>query len=80
MKDNVNQPSHYTQGKVEVIEYIEQVTEGYADGFVAHCVGTAIKYVSRAPYKHETPTEDLRKAAKYLEFALARLERLEGGE
>lgn len=73
--DSVMQPSHYTQGGVETIEYIEQVTAGYTDGFVAHCVGTAVKYVSRAPHKYATPTEDLRKAREYLNFAISRLER-----
>jgi len=72
--DAVNSPSHYKRGKFETIEVIEEITQGYADGFVAHCAGTAIKYIARAPYKHDTPTEDLRKAAKYLEFAIKRLE------
>lgn len=72
--DNVKKPAHYTQGGIEVIEYIEQVTAGYSDGFVAHCAGVVIKYVSRAPHKHAEPTEDLRKAREYLNFAIARLE------
>jgi len=72
--DNVDKPAHYTQGGVETIDYIAQVTGGYTDGFVAHCVGTTIKYVSRAPYKHESPAEDLRKARRYLDFAIERLE------
>jgi len=72
--DVVDKPAHYTQGGVETIDYIAQVAGGYADGFVAHCVGTTIKYVSRAPYKHESPAEDLRKARRYLDFAIERLE------
>lgn len=68
--NNVNSPSHYTQGGVEVIEIIAQTVSGYDDGFTAHCVGTATKYLNRAPHKHETPLEDLKKAAKYLEFAI----------
>lgn len=67
--DVVNHPSHYNSGKFETIEMIEEVTKNYEDGYVAHCVGTAIKYISRAPFKHATPNEDLKKAAKYLEFA-----------
>lgn len=69
-RDSVEHPSHYTQGGVEVIEIIAQTVSGYDDGFTAHCVGTATKYLNRAPFKHETPLEDLRKAAKYLEFAI----------
>lgn len=72
--DAVEHPSHYTSGKFETIEVIEDITSGYEDGFLAHCVGTATKYIYRAPHKHETPLEDLRKAAKYLEFAIKHLE------
>ena len=76
--DAVNHPSHYGKGRFETIEMIEEITKGYDDGFVAHCVGTAVKYESRAPFKHDTPLEDLRKARKYLEFAIEHLERMEG--
>lgn len=76
-EDVVNHPSHYGNGRFETIEMIEEITKGYDDGFVAHCVGTAVKYESRAPFKHETPLEDLRKARKYLEFAIEHLERME---
>ena len=69
-EDAVNSPSHYTQAKFETIEVIEEWTKGYEDGFVSYCVGNALKYLARAPYKHEEPSEDLRKAAKYIEFAL----------
>ncbi|WP_077297440.1 DUF3310 domain-containing protein [Virgibacillus pantothenticus] len=70
--DNVQHPSHYTHGKYETIDVIEDITSGYDDGFTAHCVGTAVKYLYRAPHKHESPLEDLRKAAKYVEFAINR--------
>lgn len=66
--DNVNHPSHYTQGGVEVIDIIAQITRGYPDGFHAYCVGNALKYLARAPYKHAEIDEDVRKAAKYIEF------------
>lgn len=68
-QDAVNQPSHYTQGRFETIEIIEEITQGYDDGYVAYCVGNALKYLARAPFKHGEPTEDLAKAAKYLAFA-----------
>ena len=29
MKDNINHPSHYTQGNIEVIDYIEDKKLGY---------------------------------------------------
>lgn len=78
--DAVNSPQHYTRGKFEVIEIIEQTVAGYDDPFVAHCVGTATKYINRAPYKHETPLEDLRKAAKYIDFAIEHITKLEAVE
>ena len=74
VEDKVNSPSHYKQGKFETIEIIEQVTKGYDNSFVGYCVGNTIKYLSRAPFKHETPLEDLKKAYKYLEFAIKELE------
>ena len=73
-QDAVSHPNHYTQGRFETIEVIEEITQGYSDGYVAYCVGNALKYLARAPFKHGEPTEDLAKAAKYVEFALARLQ------
>jgi hypothetical protein len=73
--DNVNQPNHYTQSKFETIEVIEEITAGYSDGFVAYSVGNALKYLARAPFKHgDGGLEDCKKAAKYLEFAIKRIE------
>jgi hypothetical protein len=77
VEDKVDHPSHYTQGKFETIEVIEEFTQGYEDSYVGYCVGNTIKYLARAPHKHDTPEEDLRKAAKYIEFALARLAKSE---
>jgi hypothetical protein len=72
--DMVNSPNHYTSGKFETIEIIKEVTKSYEDGFVAYCVGNSIKYLSRAPFKHaDGGSEDLRKARKYLDFAIERL-------
>jgi len=68
--DKVNSPSHYNSGKFETIEVIEEITKGYEDGFVSYCVGNTLKYLTRAPFKHENVEEDINKAAKYLEFAI----------
>lgn len=64
--DTVNHPAHYTQGKVEVIEFIEQVTKDYNSN-VAYHIGNAIKYLARSPHKNEI--EDIQKAKWYLERA-----------
>lgn len=74
MPEMVDHPSHYTVAKFETIEVIEEVTKGYEDSFVGYCVGNTQKYIARAPYKGKQ-LEDLKKAAKYLEFAIEHLER-----
>ena len=54
--DPVNRPAHYTDGKIEVIDYIEDKKLGF-------CLGNVIKYVSRAGKKDpEKEIEDLKKA------------------
>jgi len=63
-KDNVNQPAHYTQGKVECIDAIESATIGLM-GIVAVCVANVIKYVWRFALKNGV--EDLDKADYYLQ-------------
>lgn len=58
--DPVNHPSHYTDGKIEVIDYIKDKGFGF-------CLGNAVKYISRAGKKDpEKEIEDLRKAAWYI--------------
>ena len=59
--DAVNRPAHYTDGKIEVIEFIEDKNLGFN-------LGNSVKYISRAgkkdPAKH---IEDLEKARYYLD-------------
>lgn len=59
--DNVNHPSHYTDGKIEVIDFIEDKELGFH-------LGNAIKYISRAGKKDPTKIrEDIKKAIWYLQ-------------
>ena len=68
MNDNINHPSHYTDGNIEVIDYIEDKGFGYH-------LGNAIKYISRAGKKDpEKTVEDLRKAVWYIERYIEKLE------
>lgn len=68
-QDNVNHPSHYNYGDIEVIDYIKQVANGYKDHpYEAYCIGNVLKYISRAPFKNGK--EDLEKAQWYLNAAL----------
>jgi hypothetical protein len=62
--DNVNHPSHYTQGKIECIDAIEESTKGLL-GISAVCVANVIKYIWR--YKFKNGIEDLKKARWYLD-------------
>lgn len=74
MTDNVNHPAHYTAGKVEVIDIIEQISEAYSpNGAIAYELGNVVKYIARAPFKGKL-LEDLHKAAWYLNRAICNLE------
>lgn len=64
-KEMVNHPSHYNQGKIEVIDYIEDKDFNFN-------LGNVIKYVSRAGFKNDT-IEDLNKAKWYLEREIKRI-------
>lgn len=65
--DLVNSPPHYTKGKYETIEVIEDMKLGYH-------LGNAVKYISRAGYKTDDPVTDLKKAVWYLNRKIQVLE------
>ena len=72
MNDPVNHPSHYTFGKIEVIEVIEDWNLDYHRG-------NAVKYIARALHKGNE-LEDLQKAQWYLNRAIEKLkEELDAG-
>lgn len=72
MNDNVNHPAHYTDGKIEVIDYIEDKGFGYH-------LGNVVKYISRAGKKGngsiEKEIEDLEKASWYLNRRIEHLKK-----
>ena len=70
-KDNVNHPSHYTQGGIECIDAIKAATVGLT-GVEAVCTGNAVKYMWR--WKFKNGAEDIRKAMWYLEKLLEEVE------
>lgn len=73
-EDNVNHPSHYTDGSIEVIDYIE-------DKRFCYHLGNAVKYISRAGKKDPSKEiEDLRKAIWYIERYISLREQDHGGE
>lgn len=57
--DDINHPSHYNKGKIEVIDFIED------QGLSFH-LGNVIKYIARAGSKGDK-LEDLKKARWYLD-------------
>lgn len=58
--DPVNHQSHYTDGKFDVIDYIEDKDLGF-------CLGNAIKYISRSRKKDQRKeVENLLKAIWYI--------------
>lgn len=66
MSDVINHPQHYTLGKIEVIDFIE-------DKGLNFNLGNVVKYVARAGHKKSSgksmdakALEDLKKAQWYL--------------
>ena len=58
--DPVNHPPHYADGKIEVIDFIEDKKLGFH-------LGNAVKYIARAGKKDsEKTSEDLQKAIWYI--------------
>lgn len=69
VEDVVNHPSHYTDGNIEVMDFIEDKQLNFARGNV-------IKYVSRAGKKDPNKElEDLKKSMWYLNREIERLEK-----
>lgn len=65
-EDTVNHPSHYTDGGIEVIDFIKAKNLDF-------CLGNAVKYISRAGKKSdaaltekEKTVEDLKKSIWYI--------------
>lgn len=70
--DPVNHPSHYANGKFEVIDIIEDQLG--IDGLRGFCLGNTIKYICRAGKKNPSKlVEDLEKAEWYLHHYLHQL-------
>lgn len=73
-EDKVNSPSHYTSGKIEVIDFIEDQKLGF-------CLGSAVKYICRAGKKKsegmslkEKAIQDLKKAIWFIQRRIYELE------
>lgn len=63
--DPVEHPSHYTYGKIETIDFIEDKGLNFSRG-------NAVKYIVRAGHKADE-VQDLEKARWYIDRELQRL-------
>ena len=64
--ENVYNPPHYKQGKIECIEAIQSaLTE---EEFRGYCKGNAMKYIWRE--RHKGGKESIEKAAWYLDYMM----------
>ena len=75
MSEIINHPQHYTSGKIEVIDFIE-------DKGLNFNLGNVVKYVARAGHKKSSgksvdakALEDLKKARWYIEREIATREK-----
>lgn len=67
--EKINHPSHYNQGKIEVIDFIEDQQLNFSRG-------SAIKYIARAGKKPtENEVDDLKKALWYIEREIERIKK-----
>jgi hypothetical protein len=72
--DPVDHPEHYTAGKVEVIEILEQAVQDAPDPISGGLLWQTLKYLLRLWYKNNM-LQDAKKARWYLNRLIERLER-----
>ena len=71
--DRVNSPSHYTKGKQEVIDIIEDAITDAPTMSAGMLQGQVLKYMLRCWLK-DNPIEDLKKAQWYLNRLISQME------
>lgn len=67
--DLVNHPSHYKQGKIEVIDFLEDQKFGFH-------LANAVKYICRSSYKGKE-VQDLEKAIWYIKRKISLIQSTE---
>ena len=73
MSDPVNHPKHYTAGRFEAIDVIEDAVQHAPDPIVGALQWQALKYLLRM-WGKGNPAQDAAKAQWYLTRLLAKLE------
>jgi hypothetical protein len=72
MSDPVNHPPHYTAGRFEAIDVIEETIDDSPEVIDGYLHGQALKYLLRLWLKGN-PKQDAQKAAWYLNRLIERL-------
>jgi hypothetical protein len=75
-QDMVNHPSHYTAGRIEVIDFIEDCVKQAPDAVVGGLQWQVLKYISRLWLKDD-PALDAGKARFYLNRLISTLDQPE---
>lgn len=74
--DNPISPSYYESDKIKLREVLDQNLSRVKDGALAFYLGNTWKYLWRWDRK-ENPIQDLKKAKKYIDFAVDRLNEID---
>ena len=75
-QDLVNPPSHYTAGRIEIIDFIEDCVKQAPDAVVGGLQWQVLKYISRLWLKDD-PALDAGKARFYLNRLISTLDQPE---
>lgn len=75
-QDMINHPSHYTAGRIEVIDFIEDCVKQAPDAVVGGLQWQVLKYISRLWLKDD-PAMDAGKARFYLNRLISTLDKPE---
>ena len=74
--DKVNAPAHYTFGRVEVIDIIEDAISRAPDAVLGNCQGHVLRYILRM-WDKDDPMLNASKARWYLDRLIKHLDRYE---
>lgn len=74
--DRVNAPAHYTFGRVEVIDIIEDAISRAPDAVLGNCQGHVLRYILRM-WDKDDPMLNASKARWYLDRLIKHLDRYE---
>lgn len=72
----VSKPKHYNIGRIETIDYIEDVLSHSKapHRFIDACHANCLKYIGSRLWHKEKPLEDMKKARQYLDWMIKKTE------